>query len=336
MKKLKQTVLVLVGLVGLASFLLPAVSVSAETYTKETCGPAGGTWQDANYSTNNGVAQCVFPAGSSSADAAQYTTKDACETAHYQWSDVTNSCIPLSQSRTTVTCDPATEEALSTNDRVCCPKGTGSSPTSCMFAKYINPVIQVLSVLAGIAVVIGIVVGGIQYGASAGDPQKAAKARGMITKALMGLVAFMFLYSAFQFLSPGNISKNFEPTGTGGSIASQCSSTFLGLKPWFAYLPDSSFESGTCNITNFSLLGSNGKDSQLVPVLLAITDDLVRVAGMVAVAFVITGGIKYVTSSGEPDKTKQALETIISALVGVAIAIIAAAVVSYIGTQLSK
>lgn len=311
-KKLKQTVLAIMALMGLASFLLPATLVSAAT-------PAAST----------------------------FTTQADCETAHYTWDPVVQACTDGSNIPAHVSANCGTNEtplvtkvnsdgSKEYNDRVCCPKGSEDSATSCMLGKYVNPVVTGLSVLAGIAVVIGIVMGGIQYGASAGDPQKAAKAKGMITKALMGLVAFMFLYSAFQFLSPGNISKNFEPNGSGGSIASQCSNTFLGLKPWFAYLPDSSFESGTCNITNFSLLGSDGKDSQLVPVLLAITDDLVRIAGMVAVAFVITGGIKYVTSGGEPDKTKQALETIISALVGVAIAIIAAAVVSYIGTQLSK
>lgn len=227
---------------------------------------------------------------------------------------------------------------------VCCPPGSEGSGTDCVFAKYINPIVKLLSVAAGIAVVIGIVIGGIQYSSSAGDPQKASQAKGKITKALLGLATFLFLYSALQFFSPGGISSAPMPdTSRGGSIANQCSKEFLGLKPWFAYLPNDAFESSSsCSITNFSFLGeqdSQGnttKPSSLLPVLLAIADDLLRIAGLVAVAFVITGGIQYVMSSGEPDKTKKARETIINALVGVVVAIIAASVVSYIGSKLSS
>lgn len=233
---------------------------------------------------------------------------------------------------------PTGSTLLSGSDTVCCPTGSETSGTDCLFAKYINPTVKLLSVAAGIAVVIGIIMGGVQYSASAGDPQKAAQAKGKITKALFGLVTFLFLYSALQFFSPGGISSTSVPDTTkGGSIANQCSKEFLGLKPWFAYLPKDAFESGTCNIQNFSLFGKTGTgaDSQLLPVALAVADDLIRIAGLVAVAFVISGGIQLVTSQAEPDKTKRARETIINALVGMVVAIIAASVVAYIGSKLS-
>ncbi len=227
---------------------------------------------------------------------------------------------------------------LSGSETVCCPYGSEASGTDCLFAKYINPTVKLLSVAAGIAVVIGIIMGGIQYSASAGDPQKAAQAKGKITKALFGLIAFLFLYSALQFFSPGGIASTNTIPGGGGSVASRCSKEFLGLKPWFAYLPDRSFDTAnnSCAITNFSLLGGQNSPSQILPVLLAVADDLVRIAGLVAVAFVITGGIQFVTSQAEPDKTKRARETIISALVGVVVAIIAASVVAFIGSKLSS
>ncbi len=244
------------------------------------------------------------------------------------------------------TCGP-NETYLSSNgkvnDNVCCPTGSETDATGCLFAKYINPVIATLSVLAGIAVVIGIIMGGIQYSSSAGDPQKAAKGKSTITKALVGLVSFLFLYSALQFFSPGGISNNPKPDGSGGTIASQCSKEFLGLKPWFAYLPDkdplgnetfakNAKGAQTCNIENFSLLGSG---SDFGRVMLAIADNLVRIAGLVAVAFVIVGGAQFLTSQGDPERAKKARETILNALVGVAVAIVAVALVSYIGSQLS-
>lgn len=236
---------------------------------------------------------------------------------------------------------PTNWEKLSGNDKVCCPPGSGGKAKDCLFAKYINPTVTVLTGLAALAAIIGVIIGGLQYSASGGDPQKTAAGKAKVVKAIYGLVAFLFLYSALQFLSPGGISANTTAVKGGSGAAEQCSKTFLGLKPWFYYLPDASFRaqngSLSCNIENFSLFGDKSKDkkSDLFPVLLAVADDLVRVAGLVAVVFVITGGVKFVTSSGEPDKTKQALETIINALVGLVIAIAAAAIISFIGSRLS-
>ena len=233
---------------------------------------------------------------------------------------------------------PSGSTLLSGSDTVCCPYGSETSGMDCVIAKYINPIVKLLSVAAGIAVVIGVIMGGVQYSASAGDPQKMANARGKITKALFGLITFLFLYSALQFFSPGGISSTPTIPGGSGSVAARCSKSFLGLKPWFAYLPDKAFDTAnnSCNITNFSLLGDGNSPSQVLPVLLAVADDLVRIAGLVAVAFVITGGIQFVTSQAEPDKTKRARETIINALIGVTVAIIAASVVAYIGSHLSS
>lgn len=220
------------------------------------------------------------------------------------------------------------------DENVCCPPGADGDATECLFAKYVNPVVVVLGALTGIAVVIGIVMGGIQYASSAGDPQRAAKGKGMIVKALVGLVSFMFLYSALQFFSPGGISSNVAPTEP-TEIAAQCSREFLGLKPWFAYLPDEAFRQGTCEIENFSLLGNGGTGSHIGYVMLAVADDLIRVAALIAVAFVVVGGIQFVASQGDPEKAKRARQTILNAVIGVIVAVLAAALVSYIGGSLT-
>jgi len=74
-----------------------------------------------------------------------------------------------------------------------------------LIKKYVNPIIAVLGALVGIAVVIGLIVGGIQYSSSGGDPQKVASAKGHIQKALVALVAFVFLYALLQWLIPGGV-----------------------------------------------------------------------------------------------------------------------------------
>jgi hypothetical protein len=112
--------------------------------------------------------------------------------------------------------------------------------------------------------------------------------------------------------------------------AGDCTPTnFLGLKPWYYYLNLNS----SCQFDNnhtFQFLGSN---SDFLLILLAIIDDLLMIAGLAAVSFVIYAGVKYITSQGSPDETSKALTTLISALVGLAIALVAIPTVSYLGNH---
>jgi hypothetical protein len=111
------------------------------------------------------------------------------------------------------------------------------------------------------------------------------------------------------------------------AAASHCEKTFLGLIPWYHYLKLDK----NCEVVNFNLLGSH---SDLLLVVLAVIDDLLRIAGVVAVAFVIYAGFRYVTSQGSPDETSKAQSTITNALIGLAIAMVAVALVSYLGNKL--
>jgi len=89
----------------------------------------------------------------------------------------------------------------------------------------------------------------------------------------------------------------------------------------------------TCEVA-FSPLG-NGKSSDILLVVLAVVDDLLRVAGVLAVGYVIYAGIKYITSQGSPDETAKAQSTLLNAIIGLSIALIAIASVSFIGNHLA-
>lgn len=108
-----------------------------------------------------------------------------------------------------------------------------------------------------------------------------------------------------------------------------CGGSFFGLKPWYAYLQ----LDGNCNVVNFQVLPQNGQ-SDLLLVGLAIFDDLLRIAALVAIGYIIYGGVLYVTSQGSPDQTGKAQNTILNALIGLVIAIISAALVSFIGSRI--
>jgi hypothetical protein len=106
---------------------------------------------------------------------------------------------------------------------------------------------------------------------------------------------------------------------------------FLGLWPWWHYLPSSDFSG--CNIVQFNLI-HGASDVPLV--LLAVIDDLLRVGGLVAVGFTIYGAIQYIISQGSPEQTSKAQSTIINAVAGLAIAIVATAFVSFLGNKLGN
>ncbi len=85
---------------------------------------------------------------------------------------------------------------------------TGKTATDAgcnLVTKYVNPIIKILSGLAGVAVIIGIIYGGILYASSAGDAQQVAKSKLIIRNSVIALLAFFFLYAFLKFLVPGNI-----------------------------------------------------------------------------------------------------------------------------------
>ena len=103
-------------------------------------------------------------------------------------------------SSSTPSCEDGTvDQAL------CAPKCKDSN--DCNLTKtYINPFInKFLAPFAILSVIIGIIWGSIEFATSAGDAQRAASGKGKIQKALIGLIAFLFLFAFLQWLIPGGL-----------------------------------------------------------------------------------------------------------------------------------
>jgi hypothetical protein len=115
-----------------------------------------------------------------------------------------------------------------------------------------------------------------------------------------------------------------------GAVADQCKpgNNFLSFPTWYEYLNVAYDKANGCHIDSFDVPGD------FVLVALAVANILLRVGGLVAFGFVIWGGIQYVTSQGEPDKTKRAQETIMNAVIGMVISIFATAIVTFIGNKI--
>lgn len=115
------------------------------------------------------------------------------------------------------------------------------------------------------------------------------------------------------------------------------SGSFFGFPTWYKYLKSREIQLDGGTICSPHLTSLN--DVWLIG--LAIIEILLRIAVLVAIAFVVVGGFKFITANGDvggggkPDKIASARRTVIDALVGVVIAVVAIAIVSYMGGRFS-
>lgn len=76
---------------------------------------------------------------------------------------------------------------------------------NCGITKYVFIFINVLSATLGIVITISIIVAGIQYSASAGNPQAVEASKKRITNAALALLTFAFMYGFLQWIVPGGL-----------------------------------------------------------------------------------------------------------------------------------
>lgn len=123
------------------------------------------------------------------------------------------------------------------------------------------------------------------------------------------------------------------PRVQAATVSETCGGDFFGLPKWYKYLPASAEDA--CNPSFPETTDAQGnKTTDVVKgvglVIMAIFEMLVRIAGIIAVVFVIWGGFQFITSTGEPDKAAKARTTVLNALIGLVIAIVAAPVIGFI------
>ena len=79
----------------------------------------------------------------------------------------------------------------------------------------------------------------------------------------------------------------------------------------------------------------NADDSgNLTELVKNIINTLLFITGMVAVIMIVIGGLRYVTSNGDSNQASQAKNTILYAVIGLVVAIMAYAIVNFVITSL--
>ncbi len=103
--------------------------------------------------------------------------------------------------------------------------------------------------------------------------------------------------------------------------------TFFIIPPWWEYLSGKYDQLLQCS-PDFHF------PTDILPVGLAVLDMLLRLAGFLAVVSIIIAGVEYITAAGNIDKITNARRRWINALIGLSIALVATAAVSFIGRKL--
>lgn len=78
----------------------------------------------------------------------------------------------------------------------------------------------------------------------------------------------------------------------------------------------------------------NSTPSSVGSIINSITNILFWIVGVASVGALIVGGLMYITSAGDPGRTKSAKDTIMYAVIGLIVAILAFAIVNFVLTRI--
>ena len=97
-------------------------------------------------------------------------------------------------------------------------------------------------------------------------------------------------------------------------------------------IPAAVWEAAGCGDDNGS--STNPNESPLTTTAIKIINGIIAVLSIIAVIFIIYGGIQYMTSTGDSGKTKKAKDTILYAAIGLIVCSLAAALVNFVVVNL--
>jgi hypothetical protein len=141
-------------------------------------------------------------------------------------------------------------------------------------------------------------------------------------KLIAGASLLLLVFVSANGLSPA--VANAGPADCRGT-----SGSFLNFPTWYKYLePQWDASINGCKL-NFEF------PNDIAAVGFAVFEIVLRVAGIAAVGYVMYGGFLYLTSTGEPERSKNGRTTIINALTGLFIAMLATAIVNLVARNIA-
>ena len=102
----------------------------------------------------------------------------------------------------------------------------------------------------------------------------------------------------------------------------------LTLKPWYSGLTNND-----CSLKSPGA-DTNSQANYIWKIALNIVDDLLQLIGYTTVGYIMYGGFLMMTSNGAPDKAAHGRKTIMSAAIGLVIALASVALVNFISSKI--
>ena len=149
-------------------------------------------------------------------------------------------------------------------------------------------------------------------------------------KSRINKIKFTILGIAFLFLPLLATPVIFSSDALAATNCTN-STTFLGIPAWYEYLQVTDDGTGYgCQVNAPS--GSN----KAVLIALAVIDILLKFSALIALVFVVYGGFRFATAQGSSESISKGKKTVVNALIGLVIAVLASQIVKFAAYLLSK
>ena len=86
----------------------------------------------------------------------------------------------------------------------------------------------------------------------------------------------------------------------------------------------------------FTGTASGNTSADLIDAIVAVINALLALAGIVAIIFIVIGGVRYLASQGDEDAVAAAKNTIIYAIIGLLVIFLSAVIVNLVFAQMAS
>lgn len=137
------------------------------------------------------------------------------------------------------------------------------------------------------------------------------------------------------FLLPVGLLFSAQPLYACDLVPGSGAVSFEILTPWYKYLEGETVTKSDGSTDCRPAFGNANIAITAARIGVAVIEFMTRLAGFIALGFLIWGGIQYIISQGEPDGINHAKSTIANAITGLVITILAIGLVQFIGNTIT-
>lgn len=107
--------------------------------------------------------------------------------------------------------------------------------------------------------------------------------------------------------------------------AAECNTqSFFGIPTWYEYL---SFDDSCSVDTDVA--------NAIILIIFAATDILLYLGGFIAAFYILYGGFQFIMAQGSPDKITSARQTLLNAVIGLIIVMVASQAIGFIAKRIA-